>query len=408
MSHNPISHHQSWIYPSVRFGWNRRLLSVPALLGTLLITAGCNGSNPPLNPANTATNASATIASPPQPATVTRRDLVGQVVMNGQIIVPPSARADLYPPFHALVNKVNKSVGSSVDKGDVLVELAMPTAEAYHEQTKQALHDAEIAYSNAKQQYQAPVDAARTRLSAARSAAKNSGLSGDTQADNNQDPNEQADADQALLQAKSDQEVQMLPYKQQLDQVRAANQQARASEKQGYIRSSISGKVISLNAQPGKEVVPDIRTPVATVINLNALLIQSAMTPQQAGYIKTGQKVDVNVDEIPDKTFEGTVSRMTSLAKNRGYVAIIEFKNSDTKIKPDMKLHVAIRSGKSVKGALVVPSITVRVDSTGKPVVTVMRDGKWQTVPVNPGISDMQFTEIKSGLKLDETVQVQP
>src|ERR1051326_8323765 len=103
------------------------------------------------------------------------------------------------------------------------------------------------------------------------------------------------------------------------------------------MRTPITGTVMVLNAQPGKEVTPDVRTPVATVIDLSALQVQSTMTPQQAGYVKTGMDVTLNFDEIPDKTFEGTVYRMTSQPNNRGLVAIIEFKNTQANVKPGMK-----------------------------------------------------------------------
>jgi multidrug efflux pump subunit AcrA (membrane-fusion protein) len=350
----------------------------------------------------------------PQPATVTRRDIVGQVVLSGQIVVPPSAQASLNPPFRATVNKVDRSVGAEVRKGDTLVELAMPSAATYHEQTKQALKDAEAAYTNAKQQRQATVDAAQKRLDATRAtgstaaAATDNTASGNPPTDADQSATDRAAAEQELLQAKADMAEQMLPYQQQLEQAREANRQAFATEEQGSIRTPISGTVMALNAQPGKEVAPDVRTPVATVVDLNALQAQSSMTPRQAGYVKPGMDVTLNFDEIPEKTFEGTVYRMTSLPGNRGYVAIIKFRNTGEKVKPGMKPHVAIKTGKSVKSVLSVPSATLRVDSDGKPTVNVMRDGKWQAVVVEPGLSDMQFTEIRSGLKQDDTVQVLP
>src|ERR1051326_9088244 len=230
----------------------RRTLTVPMLLGTLLFAAGCNTTNPPLHPTEPATTASVTSPAAPQPATVTQRDIEGQVVATGQIAVPPSARADLNPPFRATVNKVNRSVGAGVRKGDVLVELAMPSAEAYHEQTKLALKEAETAYANAKQQYGAPVDAAQKQLDAARAAAKaanspdTGAASSSGMADANQASSDIATAQQALLQAKADMAAQLLPYKQQLEQAREANMQARATEKQGYIRTPIAGTVIAL------------------------------------------------------------------------------------------------------------------------------------------------------------------
>ncbi len=409
-----IAPHRDGTYPKYHMRSLRRTLGLPIVLASLVLAAGCNTSNPPMNP-TTGTVAPAA----PQPATVTQRDIVGQVVLTGQIVVPPAARADLNPPFRATVNKVDKNVGAEVGRGDLLVELAMPSAEAYHEQTKQAVKDAQTAYDSAKLQNQPAVDAAQKALDAARAGVKTANTaaatggvapadatSGAPASDTSQAVTDRAAAEQNLPQAKADMASQLLPYKQQLEEARQANLQARASEKQGNLRSPIGGTVTALNAQPGKEVSPDVRTPVATVIDLNALQVQSTMTPQQAGYVKPRMRVTLTFDEIPDKTFEGKVFRMTSQPNNTSYVAIISFENTGDKVRPGMKPHAAIKTGKEVKGALAIPVAAVRVDSTGKPTVSVMRDGKWQAVTVQPGISDGQFIEIKSELKSGETVQV--
>src|SRR5437763_1487590 len=83
--------------------------------------------------------------------------------------------------------------GAGVRKGVVLVELAMPAAEAYHEQTKAALQEAETAYANAKAQYQAPVDAAQKQLDAARASAQAAGVNGETPSNSAPDRRQAAD-----------------------------------------------------------------------------------------------------------------------------------------------------------------------------------------------------------------------
>src|SRR5579871_5592057 len=82
-------------------------------------------------------------ATRPRPAIVTRRDIVGQIPLTGQILVPPSARADVPTPFRARVDRVAATVGERVRRGDVLVQLAVPDAQAYRDQTRAALRAAE-------------------------------------------------------------------------------------------------------------------------------------------------------------------------------------------------------------------------------------------------------------------------
>lgn len=373
--------------------------AAPALLGLALVAVGCNRPNPALNPTARGTGASAA-----QPAVVSQRDIVGQIALDGEIVVPPSARADLLPPFRATVDKVNHSVGTQVEKGDILVELAMPAAEARHEQTQQALRQSETAYANAKLQFQGPVDAARRRLDAARAPIRIPTGPSDTASPAGEDP---VAAQQELLLAKADREAQILPFRQRYETMREMDQRARSGEKQGYLRAPIAGTVTAMNALPGKEVTPEGATPIATIVDLSALQVQSTLTQRQGGAVRAGLAVVLDIDEIPNQTFEGRVSRLTTQPDDRGFVAIVAFRNTDARVRPGMTPRVAIRTGRSAKGVLAVPSGAVRVDGSGRPVVAVLREGKWQTVVVEPGISDTRFTQIKAGLKKDETVRVE-
>ena len=365
-------------------------------MGSLLFGFGCTHPLAPLNPA-------APAPRKPEPATVTRRDIVGQVILNGETIVPPFARADIRSFYRAPVSKVTTTLGADVHKGDVLVELSLPSVEAYHEQTKLALQQAQTDYGLAKKQYEADVDVAREHLNTARAAEKAALVEEVPTASR-----ARSDAEQVLLQAKMDMEAKLLPYRGQLEQAREMNQQARAGEKQGYLRTPLTGTVVELNAQPGKEVGTEKATVVATVIDLGAIQVQSSMTARQSTYIKTKMDALLTFDELPGKTFEGTVHRLTSLPNNKGLVALIEFKNIKAQVKPNMVPHVAVKTGEKAKEALVVPSAAVDVNSSGLPVVKVMRGDKWEELAVKVGITDDQFTEIKSGVSLGDTVLVTP
>ena len=200
----------------------------------------------------------------------------------------------------------------------------------------------------------------------------------------------------------------MLSAKQRLEEARANNTMARAGEKQGNVRSPINGTVITLNAQPGKEVGVDAKQPVASVVDLSAIQVQAPMDAAQASQVKAKMDVNLTFDEVPGKTFTGTVAQITTNLQTKQYVAVIQFKNSDAQVKPGMHPHVGIKTGKSSDGALSVPAAAVDTDASGKRVVNIQRDGKWVATPVEVGLSDGQFTEIKSGVKENDTVQVTP
>jgi len=362
----------------------------------------------------------------PRPAEVTQRDIVGLIPVSGEVVSPPSARADIGAPFKATVDKVDATIGRHVSKGDVLVRLSVPNAEAIHEQTKANLKAAETAYANTKIQYDRTIDAAQRQLDIARTAeAAERQPHSTTNADgsvttvipgtNGQATANRIAADQALLRAKADRDAGLAPYEQQLEAAREANKWARSGEKMGYIRSPISGTVLALNAQPGQQVGNDPKVPVATVVNLDALQIQAPLDDSQAAAVKPGMPVLVTVAEIPNKKLEGKVSRLTSqvvsraggLVKQSRYVALIDFKNTDGLVKPGMKPQAALKTGEA-RNALAVPADAIDKDKNGNPSVKTMRNGAWQAVVVEPGVTDGKYTEIKSGLQKGETIQVTP
>jgi len=176
------------------------------------------------------------------------------------------------------------------------------------------------------------------------------------------------------------------------------------------IRAPISGTVMALNAQPGKEVGND-RAPVATIIDLSALQVQAQANAEQATALRRGMPVTLTFRELPGQSFNGEVHSITTAAggplQGDHYVAVITFKNDRGLVKPEMTAAVAVQTG-SGHDVLAVPSEAVDQDQNGHPVVNVVRGGRHQAQVVEVGISDGHYTAIKSGLKEGETVEVTP
>jgi HlyD family secretion protein len=387
------------------------------------------------------------VSTRPETAAVSRRDIVASVPLSGQVVAPPMARVDVSAPYRAPVARVYASVGDRVRRGDTLVELSFPSAQMAYEQARQAVKAAETAYANAQRQYRAPVEAAQKRLAQARAAeraarqgatapadeAGTSGASGSSTsppatgaapaateggvtirepaADLQQATQARQTAEQELAQAQDEMTAALTPYQRELEAAREQFQEAQHGRKAALIRAPISGTVLALNAQPGQEIGADRKTPVATIVDLTALEVQASMKAEQSSAVKPGLAATMTFEEVPNQSFEGRVSRITSRPSGplsgQQYVAILDFKNEHGLVKPDMKARVAIRTGEA-RGALAVPSDAVDNDSSGRPVVKVLRRGTWQQVVVEPGLSDGHYTEIKSGLDAGETVRVTP
>ncbi len=363
----------------------------------------------------------------PHPTQVVERDIVGLVPLNGEVIAPPSARADVYTTYRAPVDKVEVSVGQVVHRGDALVRLSFPDVQQAAEQARQSVKSAETAYANARRQFDASIAATRREAASARASDATPPSGGSTnpapadQEGSNPAPNpdqlaaQRAAAAQALAQAQADRDAALIPYQQQLDAARDFYRQVQSGAKLATIRAPIKGTVMSLNAQPGKEVGADPKATVATIVNLDALKIQAKLASDQVGVAKPGTPVLITFQDVPNKQFEGKVERITTqvvsklagLRKEEQYVVLVDFQNDSGLTKPGMKPVAALKTGE-VKNALAVPNEAVGTDSSGRPVVKALRNGTWEPVVVATGISDGQYTEIKEGLKPGETVQVVP
>jgi multidrug efflux pump subunit AcrA (membrane-fusion protein) len=217
-------------------------------------------------------------------------------------------------------------------------------------------------------------------------------------------------AEQAVLQAETELESALTPYRQRLEAAEAAFEAAQSGRKVAQIKSPIYGTVLALNARPGAEIGADEKTPVAVVVNLGDLQVHAPVDPAETA-IRSGVPVRLTFGSIPGRQFAGEIDRIVSQPpkplQGEGHLAIIDFKNDEGLAKPDMDAHAAVVVSEA-KNVLAIPSDAMDSDEAGRPTVQVLRDGRWQQVVVQAGLSDGRYTAIRSGLKEGETIKVTP
>lgn len=366
----------------------------------------------------------------PEAAVAARRDITPGVSLQGEVVAPPGQRADIMPPFEAPVEKVLATIGQNVRRGDVLAELSAPSTDAALEQARASVKAAETAYANAKDQSSAEVRAAEKQVEAARAAERQApaapaapvtgaegsspestapGTPPTSSVDLEQATQARIAAEQAVTAAKAQRDAALIPFQQQLDAARETFRQAQAGEKMTQVRSPIRGTVLALNARPGEVVKTDGKTPFATIVDLDELEVQSPLPAEYASTLKPGMDGTLLVAEVPNEQFGARVHSIVTapgkLGKQPGFLAILHVKNKDGLVKPAMKARAAIKLGET-RNVLAVPVDAVKTDKSGRPVVKVLRNGKWVDTVVETGISDGQYMEIKSGLQEGDTVQV--
>ena len=333
----------------------------------------------------------------PSSATAERRDIIGTETFEAALITPQTDQAAVMPTYRAPVERVMATVGASVRRGEVLIELSFPNADAAYQQAQQNVKSAEANLARVKQEYDATIKSLQSRVLEERKAQSSGGEF---------DPFALESAERELADAQKMRNRAIAPYSEALVQAQETFNQAKSGAKLASIRTPISGTVLELNATPGQEVGADANERIALIVDLEALEVHAKIP---AGVkVEEGDVFVLKFADVPDEGFEGKVSKVVTIAgENGARNAVIQFDNKMGLVKPGMGPTASMITGE-VKDVVSVPTEAVDKDGTGKPIVNVLKDGEWVATVVEVGLSGGGYTEIKSGVSEGDTVQVTP
>lgn len=221
--------------------------------------------------------------------------------------------------------------------------------------------------------------------------------------------------------------------KQELDQAVAARAQADAQLRLAgaqlsrdqtnlnfsVIRSPVSGTVIDRQVDVGQTVAASFQTPTLFKIgqDLTRMQIDTTVAEADIGSVRLGQAVNFRVDAYPEKEFKGRVRQIRLNAATQQnvvtYDVVVDVANPDLTLLPGMTANARIEV-ESKPDVLMVPAAALRfrpadaatsadsAKSSGKKkgggaAVYKLTGGELVRVPVKPGISDQQYTEILKG-----------
>jgi RND family efflux transporter MFP subunit len=361
-----------------------------------------------------------------------RRDIVAYMALEGTVVAPPTAQATLYSPYRTTVKQVRASVNDRVDKGDVLLELTMPSAEVALQQAKDAVRSAELDEAAARRTASSGIDAARARVRAAETAlraveaappaadpaeadssspAPSPGRPPAESSDREAAVSELEAAQAALAQAEAELQLAVAPARDRLEAARANLREAQAGRAEGFVRAPIAGTVVLLNATEGQEVGEDAKQPLAQIVNLRQLRVHALLTPEQQPNARDGTPVKLKFAELPNQLLDGEVERVTSVSDDSGrvtrYTAVVDFDNRERLVRPGWEAEVSVKLG-AVEDVVAVPAEAVDRGEGDQWIVEVRRGGTWERVPVQLGLSDGTYTEIRQGVREGEEVRVTP
>ena len=180
------------------------------------------------------------------------------------------------------------------------------------------------------------------------------------------------------------------------------------------ITSPISGTIIEKDAKQGDALTSG--STLCVIYDLSYLEMVINVDELQIGALSVGQKVQLTADAVTDKTYVGTVTRVSMKGSSSGgtttYPITIRIDNTDG-LRPGMNANAEIVVAEA-SNALVVPNAAVirggyvlvskKSPSAANAVEDMDEPEGYVYVKVETGVSDDSYTEIKSGLQEDDTV----
>jgi HlyD family secretion protein len=346
-----------------------------------------------------------------------RRDITQVVKASGDVQARVSV--DLSAHVVAKIERLYVEEGDAVAAGQPFAELekeafqsAVDSAAAQLGQTRTGVRQAEVDLADAE------VRLARARRLAAEGIV----------------PEEELDA--ARLRRESA-ELSLAEARDRVASAQANLQKARDDLGKTTIYSPIAGRVVDLNAEEGEVVVSGMMnnpaTKIATVADLGELLAELDVDENEIVHVELGQRVEVTVDAVGDRTFHGRVVEVGSSGYTRPGQGDVRFfrvkallEDADPRLRPGMSLRAEIAVA-AHEGALVVPiqavterdpeeaeaeeapaPVAARAEEEPVQVVFVVEEGVARRREVETGLSTVTDVEVLSGLTEGEMAVTGP
>ncbi|PFG12696.1 MULTISPECIES: efflux RND transporter periplasmic adaptor subunit [unclassified Bacillus (in: firmicutes)] len=350
---------------------------------------------------------------PVEVASVDQKDISNDLELSGQ--ATPGVTIPLAAPSPLKVTEINVTVGSTVEKGDLIAALDDSTARENVTQLTNAVNELEKAVNQAKElSGQAEKSAQELKdlqselnHSLERSKELLSELDSEevTAADVLKESLEvtikQAQLSQAAAQVPSMSAGNVTQLETQLSETKASLNQAQDVLNATTIESPINGIVSQINAEENAAAVPS--TPLAVVVNLNPIKATFQVNSFQISQLKKDQDVAITFDGV-DGTFDGKLKAIPPTANEQtgSFLIEIPLENKDLKIKGGMKATATIQTD-LIENAIVVPKESI-IYGEEETFVYVPQGKKVKQVNVELGAETDKTIQITSGLSKGDQV----
>lgn len=320
-------------------------------------------------------------------------------------LVQASHYLDIYCSENGRVESVAVDIGSSVNKGDVILVLEnndLSIQKAAHKSSliqaknnlslvKANLERARLDYEEAKNNY------ARSEKLFEAGAISKVQL---------EEIKKVKDKLETTLREQNE------SYDQINEQVRIleeALQEIEAKEKSLVIISPIDGTIVRLPVKVGQYLLTG--TTVAQVASLNQLEIKTEILSDDMADIMLGQKAIISAPLLKDKELEGEVVQIYPQAEEKlSALGVIQYRvpviislKEAHKLRPGYEVKVSIQT-LSKKDVLIIPREAVIYDENGNKQVMLIDKGRIKYVSIETGLQDRANVEVIQGLDLGQKI----
>ena len=184
------------------------------------------------------------------------------------------------------------------------------------------------------------------------------------------------------------------------------------------VTSPISGTIIEKNAKAGDALTAG--ADLCTIYDLRYLVMVINVDELQVSNVSVGQSVQVTADAVPDKTYTGTVTRVSMKGSSNGgtttYPVTVRIDETEG-LRPGMNANaeiviaeagnaLAVPNAAIVRGGYVLVTKDSPSAANADPDMTAPEG--YVYVPVKIGVSDDDYTQIISGVTGNDTVAYDP
>lgn len=172
------------------------------------------------------------------------------------------------------------------------------------------------------------------------------------------------------------------------------------------IRAPFGGVVAERSVEPGVYVRAD--SAIARVVDLSTLRLVLNVPETEVGGLQAGQAVEFTTAAYPDKTFTGTLKFLGAAMReaSRDLVVEAEVPNPNGHLRPGFFCDARIRMREEKTTA--VPADALRIEGSRRKAFVVEKDNTISERLVEVGDTRENFTEIRRGVTVGETVLVKP